>query len=601
MKKGKSEKAYYERLNELANSKKPIQKESNRGLGTLENFKRTADGVAYGIIKENHNYYIKKGGLKESPDVSDFVFIGGLSNIKDYQYSSLGEAEKQRNMMFKTINETFRLNDGNSKLINEDVDEGAKEEIDQAEEKIGALDVATDAANAAPPAPPAGEFGDEGPAVPDKTVPIPDDGEGDPMGDIPTDGGMGDDADPMGGASIGDENPEMGTDAPPEGGDGIDDMPADGGDTGEVEDDEIKEYIGKAGQKVMAIDLEVDKIEAYIKEFLGYFKKKLATKLDPKQRQELADKTLINVEKEEGESEADLEASGVADDGGMPQIGGADTQLGMAAEGECSECGGFGSYAESRGYDMESFQECGDDEKSNVISGYAGAHGEGQNDGDLNLVALLVTPEILDSLKNDYGHDEYADKLNSFGKEMSEGKGVTNIAELWNPKGIPADGVGVQDTMPQDVIKEEDEFGTEEPEGEEPEGAEDEVTAIDVPEEPEEETPAIFAPAADNLGADVAKPEGAPIEIDGDSGSEGEAKVEINADTVNLTVNEGLKMDFPTDSAEDKLREYIRLRLEGKTGKKKLNINESAKSPTLKKLDALIDKQFNLFESTVKK
>ena len=47
--------------------------------------------------------------------------------------------------------------------------------------------------------------------------------------------------------------------------------------------------------------------------------------------------------------------------------------------------------------------------------------------------------------------------------------------------------------------------------------------------------------------------------------------------------------------AEQKLRSYIRRRLEEKTGKRKAILNESAKSEKLKQLDEMIDKQFAAF------
>ena len=59
-----SKEAFYIRLQQLAEVKKtPVQE--NRTIGTLINYERGADGVAYGIIKENHNYFIKKAGIKK--------------------------------------------------------------------------------------------------------------------------------------------------------------------------------------------------------------------------------------------------------------------------------------------------------------------------------------------------------------------------------------------------------------------------------------------------------------------------------------------------------------------------------------------------------
>lgn len=786
MKKKISEEAYFERLNELAQSKKPLQKESNHSLGTLIDYKRAENGVAYGIIKENHHYYIKKAGLKENPNASDFAYIGGLQNIKEYQYQTLAEAEKQRNFLFQTINEahTLKADNKKSRLVTEtteaelpkpqelemaeaEMEEGAKEEIGAAEEKLGDLDAATAAAEV--PAEP--EVSD----VPDTTVPIPADGEGEPeaVSDVPADGGDALDVDAL----------DVGGAETPEGGAPEEEVPAEpegepeGGGEAEMSD-EVKEFIGKAGQKAQSMNLDNDQIEGYIKEFLGYFKNDLATKFDPQERENLADETIIKVEVGKDGAEKELEAS--------PEVGGeepvTEPELPMEEEDVCAECGGFGKYAESRGYDVNSMMECGDDEMANVVSGYANAHGEGQNDGDFKLVALLVNPEVIDSLKGEYGHEEYAEKLTPYTDELNECSAEekqVQIQELWGglkslgqaagqgiKTGVQKAGQAVSQAAqnvgqkvgqagtaikqqyysgevdPQikkltsdatalgqrvaklnnvltkagkqpvninsllqtianqlrggggvnlsrygtaaeglddmakvevqpNMLKEDDEL--EEPETEEPEVGEPEG----------EETPVDFAPAADNLGVGVVKADGAEAEVE-EVGGESEAKVEINADTVNLTVNEGkkkmnekwdtdyktpesekgkykgksledlekmkaaldkkrpeggykkgsaeyekekeinfairakkgwkggvdegmkMKMDMPTDDAEDKLREYVRLRLQEKMGKrqgKKVALTETkiSKSKVLLKLDEMIDKQLQLFENANKK
>ena len=96
-------------MRKLANVNEGSKKSDNRTLGTLISFDRTTDGVAYGIIKEQHNYYIKKGGLNEELGVADFAYIGGQANITEFQYSKLSEAEKQRNMLLKSGKFIFLL------------------------------------------------------------------------------------------------------------------------------------------------------------------------------------------------------------------------------------------------------------------------------------------------------------------------------------------------------------------------------------------------------------------------------------------------------------------------------------------------------------
>ena len=103
MKKHTSEDAQAARMRSLAGvNQTSVNESKNHGLGTLIDFERAADGVAYGIIKEQHKYYIKKGGLNENQDVADFAYIGGLGNVTDYQYTKLAEAKKNRNFLLQT-------------------------------------------------------------------------------------------------------------------------------------------------------------------------------------------------------------------------------------------------------------------------------------------------------------------------------------------------------------------------------------------------------------------------------------------------------------------------------------------------------------------
>jgi hypothetical protein len=53
--------------------------------------------------------------------------------------------------------------------------------------------------------------------------------------------------------------------------------------------------------------------------------------------------------------------------------------------------------------------------------------------------------------------------------------------------------------------------------------------------------------------------------------------------------------------SEQKLRKYIRTRLEEHAGVRKPSLNEGKKSETLKKLDVVIDNQFKLFEAVALK
>ena len=711
MKNHSSKEAYFERLKNLAEVNKVSVKESKtRNLGTLIDYKRAADGVAYGIIKENHHYYVKKAGLKQDPNVADFAYIGGLANITEFQYKSLAEADKNRNMLFATINESVgsKLNKNGSKLLKEDI---AGQEIDQAASKVADLDAATADAAAADAS------GDAMAAA-------------DAAGDAEMAAGL--DAEPAAGEEVSAEPaPEGGEEAPaempapeggeeevpaepaPEGGEGDEEPAPEGGeeeipgeepegdaaaDATSPEDEksltvkEIEKTLGKLTGKIRKTELEPSEVKSYVNSFLASFKDKF-DEIEIEDRKAMADKILKVVPDDEVEDlgqnvEAGEEAAGIEE------------------EGVCAECGGFGRYAESRGYTKESIMECGEEEMGSLVSGYANAYNDGQNDGDFKMVALLLNPEMLEKLKGDYGHDEYAEKLTPYVNQMSESSEEDKLAqmnELWGglgalgkaagagiKKGAQAVGGAIQkgaqavgqaaqagaekvgqayqagkekvgqaataikqtyhagevpgeikklETIAADLGKQIAALNTrlqkagQQPvniksilatiqnqvgakgsaslgkygmaaEGTDPANVEvqpemlKEDDEVEEPEGEEGKEEVGFAADADVLGAGIAKPDSAEVEIEEPETESGGKEIEIKDSTVNITVNETKKQKKATMSeSEAKLRKYIRARLQEKVGLRKAVLNESEKSPTIKKLDAMIDKQFKLYES----
>lgn len=728
MKKHTSEEAHYERMRKLANVNEGSTKKSdNRTLGTLISFDRTADGVAYGIIKEQHNYYIKKGGLNEELTVADFAYIGGQQNITEFQYPKLSEAEKQRNMLLKTINEgiSTKVSPTGSKTIDKKTiltEDKAGQEIEMATKKVGELDAATDAAEV-PVAEPAMEMpAPEGEAEMDAGLDaIPadapaDGGEGMPVADAPVDGGLGDEAPVDGDLPI----------------DGADDGAIDGADGGEevaVEDPEseatreIEKSLGKLTNTLRKTELTEPQVKSYVNSFLSAFKDDFP-EIDIEDRKAMAEKITKVVPPEDIE---DL-GQNVEDTDGEEEISVAEPEAEIAEE-RCAECGGFAQYAESRGYNSDTIKECGEEEMSNLVSGYANGHSEGQNDGDFKAIALFITPEIIEKLKSEYGHDDFANQVEPFSTEMNEasaedkdaqinelfgglknlvqqgaqkvkqgaqniaqkvgdtatavkqtyhagevpaevkklegiaanlgqqidalnkrmtnagkepvnvasilttiknqvaGGGAANLAGYANEGegGIPVDSVEVQPMMEETAIEEDVDIKVSEKEGkklspdnvpevemkeaEEKEGDVLDIDNLDVSSEespegtpaediptPTEETPAEEDAVLDltkhvepelemksgfeSMGGGVVKPDGAET-----------TTVEVTKDSVNITMNE----------SEIKLRKYIRNRLEEHAGIKKPNLTESVKTEAIQKLDRIIEKQFNLFESDVKK
>lgn len=111
---------FYKRLKHLGGVKTSNNPSSSLSTSTLVDYTRSNEGVALGIVKENHNYFIKTSSSKdETLGAEHFTYIGGIENKFKYQYNTLAEAEKNRNFYIKTLNEsaskkfkTISLNEG---------------------------------------------------------------------------------------------------------------------------------------------------------------------------------------------------------------------------------------------------------------------------------------------------------------------------------------------------------------------------------------------------------------------------------------------------------------------------------------------------------
>jgi hypothetical protein len=81
----------------------------------VENLSRSAveltkigpDGKSYGIIRENHEYYIKVSDKTSNLIAEDFKYIGGLQNKKQEAYPTYAKAIKHLNLKFNSICESF--------------------------------------------------------------------------------------------------------------------------------------------------------------------------------------------------------------------------------------------------------------------------------------------------------------------------------------------------------------------------------------------------------------------------------------------------------------------------------------------------------------
>jgi hypothetical protein len=85
--------------------KQPVNE--NTKTSVVELTKIGPDGKVYGIVRENHEYFIKVTNPKENLVTEDFQYIGGLQNKKSEAYPSYAKAIKQLNLKFLSLNEAY--------------------------------------------------------------------------------------------------------------------------------------------------------------------------------------------------------------------------------------------------------------------------------------------------------------------------------------------------------------------------------------------------------------------------------------------------------------------------------------------------------------
>ena len=91
-------------------------------LSELELVKKGPNGVIYGVVRENHKYFIKTTEKKSGNVVAeDFNYIGGLQNKFDEAYNSYAEVTKQLNLKFDMLNESFGIEENNNIFENDGV------------------------------------------------------------------------------------------------------------------------------------------------------------------------------------------------------------------------------------------------------------------------------------------------------------------------------------------------------------------------------------------------------------------------------------------------------------------------------------------------
>jgi len=79
----------------------------NKKTSVVELTKKGPDGNVYGIVRENHEYYIKITKKQNNLVVEDFQYMGGLQNKKQEVYPSYAKAIKHLNLKFHSLNEAY--------------------------------------------------------------------------------------------------------------------------------------------------------------------------------------------------------------------------------------------------------------------------------------------------------------------------------------------------------------------------------------------------------------------------------------------------------------------------------------------------------------
>jgi len=82
-------------------------------LSEIDFIKKGPNGIIYGIVRENRNYFIKTTEKTSGTLMSeDFNYSGGIQNKYDERYHSYAEALKHLNMKFDMLNESYGIEEG---------------------------------------------------------------------------------------------------------------------------------------------------------------------------------------------------------------------------------------------------------------------------------------------------------------------------------------------------------------------------------------------------------------------------------------------------------------------------------------------------------
>lgn len=435
MKKNKSLENYYENMRRLSGLKENTSVDNS--TTTLVEHAKTNDGTILGIVKDAHHYYIKKTTSKDSVlNESHFVFVNGVQNKNDYRYNSLGDAQKQLNLVIKEINEAFSKNEKISKSkkqsLNEDkttrvekpfeflnnlIKEGKNEKQldnfnrfkksmnvnededtddsveDAIDTSINTLDKLDDKIKSEP------EEKEE--EVEQDLEKENDDSEEElDLSDIDVDDSEteeeapDDDSETVEGDDIDIDDLDLGDDEETKEEDTSDEGDTDDGD---LNLKELEKLVGKLTYKIRALDLTPDKTKSFMNSILASFESDLSD-VDLEDKKEMSNKIL---KAEKNEDDEEISEDVMEDD----------------VNQTCEECKTFENYLSERGY--EDTSDVTSMEMANVISDYIDDNEGELDDETLTEIAKHCKDDVIEELK-EYGHLEECDKLQPFIKKINE-------------------------------------------------------------------------------------------------------------------------------------------------------------------------------------
>ncbi len=466
--KNNSQDFYNERMRELAKFGAKVSKNSESNQRTLIGESvRSLDGTAYGIVKENHKYIIKKStSQKESLCESDFSYINGVQNKVDYTYSSVGDAEKNLNMMILTINEAYNPNSTSKQtkeFINEDVNviksnnenslnfisslisnnkkvvnenwsnkfkDAVKKHSVQGKQQIIGEDVATNLCKTMNMINEDVQTGNEQEDGVDTEIDKAIDALNNLESKTPEESET-PVAEPQK-QPVSDEAPiEEPQQETPTNGEAsisqtetndVEDLTTD--NTSDVEGDSVEtsdettpdapisdtEQSEDNGEDA-ALTKEIEKLVGK----LTYDVRK--ANLTPEETNSFLKSILASFEGElsnlDPNQKKELTKKIMSDEAeSTEEIQTEDVDVESDENEECGECGTFDTYSKSLGYD--NINEASPIEKGYVISGYIDGYKNGKNDGDFASIAKHLTPDVVNELA-EYGHDDYIKEAEIYG------------------------------------------------------------------------------------------------------------------------------------------------------------------------------------------